>query len=52
MDHPKNMIFSRLEDLNTENDHNTKKLTVSQKNSLTWSISLHPIKMSKNPLNV
>ena len=41
MDHPKNMVFSRLEKVNTEN-------TVSQKISLTWPIYLNEIKMSQN----
>ena len=41
MDHPKNMVFSRLENVNTEN-------TVSQKISLTWPIYLNEIKMSQN----
>ena len=49
MRHPKNMVFSRIENLNTENYDDTKKLKVSQKTSLTWSISLHVIKMSQNP---
>ena len=51
MGHPKNMFFSGLQNLNTGNYHDTKKLTVSQKNSITWSISLHMIKMSQNPLD-
>ena len=49
MDHPKNMAFSRIENLNTENYSETKNLTASQKISLTWSVSLHVIKMSQNP---
>ena len=36
----------------TENYLDTKKLTVSQKISLTWSISLHVTKMSQNPPQV
>ena len=45
----KNMFFSRIENLTIENYHGTKKLTVSQKISLTWCVSLHVIKMSQNP---
>ena len=45
------MLFSQIESLNIENYHGIKKLTVYQKISLTWSISLHEIKMSQNPLN-
>ena len=41
MDHPKNMVFSRLENVNTEN-------AVSQKISLTRPIYLNKIKMSQN----
>ena len=48
MCHPKNTVFSRIENLITEKYHDTKKLTVSQKISLTWSVSLHVIKMSQN----
>ena len=48
MGHPKNMVFSWLEKLNTKNYHDTKKLTVNQKNSLAWSVALHAIKMSQN----
>ena len=52
MGHPNNMVFSQIENLNIENYHDSKKLTVSQKLSLTWSISLHVIKMSQPfPLN-
>ena len=40
---------SQTENLNTENYHDTKKLMVSKKNSLTSLISLHVIKMSQNP---
>ena len=40
---------SQTENLNTENYHDTKKLTVSKKNSLTSLISLHVIKTSQNP---
>ena len=47
MGHPKNIGFSQLENLNTENYQDTKNLTVSQKNSITWSISLHTKKMSQ-----
>ena len=49
MCHPKNMVFSLIENLIIENYHDTKKLTVSQKISFTWSVSLHVIKMSQNP---
>ena len=49
MGHPKNILFSRIENLNIENYHDTKKLTVSQKIPLTWSISLHMVKMSTFP---
>ena len=49
MSHPENMVFSRIENLTTENYHDTNNFTVSQKISLTWSISLHAIKMSQNP---
>ena len=48
MGHPKNMVFSWLEKLNIKNYHDTKKLTVNQKNSLAWSVALHAIKMSQN----
>ena len=47
MCHPKNMVFSLIENLIIENYHDTKKLTVCQKISFTWSISLHVIKMSQ-----
>ena len=46
----KNMFFSRIENLTIENYHGTKKLTVSQKISLTWSVSLHVIKNVTKPL--
>ena len=49
MCHPKNMVFSLIENLIIENHHDTKKLTVSQKISFTWSVSLHVTKMSQNP---
>ena len=49
MGHKKNMVFSRIENLNIENYHDNKKLTVSQKISKTWSNSLRVIKMSQNP---
>ena len=49
MGHPKNMVFPQIENLNIENYHDTKKLTVSMKISLTWSIALHVIKMSPPP---
>ena len=49
MCHPKDMVFSLIENLIIENYHDTKKLTVSQKISFTWSVSLHVIKMSQNP---
>ena len=45
----KTCFFSRIENLTIENYHGTKKLTVSQKISRTWSVSLHGIKMSQNP---
>ena len=48
MGHPKNMVFSWLEKLKTKNYHDTKKLTVSQKNPLAWSVALNAIKMSQN----
>ena len=47
MDHLKNMAFYRIVNLNSENYHNTNNLTVSQKISLTWSISL---RVTKHPL--
>ena len=43
------MIFPRIENLNIENDHENKTLSVSQKLSLTWPVSLDVIKMSQNP---
>ena len=46
MCHPQNMFFSLIENLIIENYHDTKKLTVSQKMSFTWSVSLHVKKMS------
>ena len=49
MGHLKNMVFSRLENLNTENYHGTKKLTGNQKNLNAWSISLHVMQMSQPP---
>ena len=35
MGHPKNVVYSQIENLNIENYPDTKKLTVSQKVSLT-----------------
>ena len=45
-----NMLFSPIENLNIENYHYMKKLTVGPKIPLTWSISLHVIEMSQNSL--
>ena len=48
MSHSKNMIFPQIENLNIENYHENKTLSVSQKISLTWPVSSDVIKMSQN----
>ena len=43
------MVFPRRENLNIQNYHETKKLTLSQKDLLKWSLSLRAVKIPQNP---